>query len=46
MKERCYNPKCREYRFYGARGIEMCEEWLNDFKSFYDWSLKMVIKII
>lgn len=40
MKERCYNPKCREYRFYGARGVEMCKEWLNDFKSFYDWSLK------
>ena len=24
---------------YGKRGVRMCEEWLNDFKSFYDWAI-------
>ena len=39
MKSRCYNPKKKSYFDYGARGIKICDEWLNDVKSFYDWSL-------
>jgi hypothetical protein len=27
MKRRCENPKAREYRWYGAKGIKVCEEW-------------------
>lgn len=38
MKQRCTNPNCREYKNYGARGIEICEEW-NDSKNFIDWAL-------
>lgn len=40
IKKRCYNKKCHNYKNYGARGIIMCDEWLNDFMKFYDWSLK------
>lgn len=40
IKGRCYNPNNHKYKDYGGRGITMCDEWLNDFKSFYDWSLK------
>ena len=29
MKTRCYNTKCRQYKWYGARGIRVCQEWLN-----------------
>ena len=29
MKQRCYNPKHDHYKFYGARGITICDEWLN-----------------
>lgn len=29
MKARCYNPKNKEYKNYGARGITVCDEWLN-----------------
>lgn len=36
--QRCYNPKCSSYNLYGERGIKVCEEWLNSFQSFYDWS--------
>lgn len=29
MLERCYNPKCAMFYRYGARGITVCEEWLD-----------------
>lgn len=38
MKERCYNEKNNSYKDYGGRGIKICEDWLNDFAKFYDWS--------
>ena len=39
MKTRCYNPNCPEYKDYGGRGIEICNEWKDNFKNFLDWSL-------
>lgn len=39
MKQRCYYSKHKDYHNYGGRGITVCEEWKNDFKSFYDWSI-------
>ena len=39
MKSRCYNVNVYAYQYYGARGIEVCDEWLHDFKAFYDWSM-------
>ena len=38
MKKRCNNPKCNNFKYYGARGISVCEEWQNDFISFYHWA--------
>ena len=35
MKERCFNPNSKDYKYYGARGIVVCDEWANDFMSFY-----------
>lgn len=34
MKRRCYSKNYRSYRFYGAKGIEVCKRWLADFKNF------------
>lgn len=34
IKERCFSTKCKEYRFYGGRGITMCPSWVNSFQSF------------
>ena len=39
MKTRCYNPNSESYKYYGARGVEICSEWLNDFLAFKEWSL-------
>lgn len=38
IKQRCLNPNCIAYKNYGGRGITVCDEWLNDFKAFYDWA--------
>lgn len=39
MKTRCHNPNYKQFDNYMGRGIGICEEWDNDFKSFYDWSV-------
>ena len=36
MKTRCYNPNYQYYEHYGARGIEVADEWINDFRAFYN----------
>lgn len=36
---RCYNPNDKSYRWYGAKGIKVCHEWLQDRLSFEDWAL-------
>lgn len=35
MKNRCTNPKKKDYKYYGGRGITVCEEWKNSFENFY-----------
>lgn len=40
MKARCYNENACKYPRYGGRGIVICDEWLNDFMSFYNWSME------
>lgn len=39
MKERCYNRLYPKYKDYGARSVKICDEWLNDFMSFYNWAM-------
>jgi hypothetical protein len=34
MKQRCTNPNDKAWRWYGGRGITVCEEWANDFQAF------------
>lgn len=38
MKERCDNPNAHNYKWYGANGVSVCDEW-NDFEPFYDWAI-------
>ena len=39
MIERCTNPNHNKYKHYGARGISMCQEWLDSPQAFVDWAL-------
>lgn len=39
MKTRCYCVNSTAYKYYGGRGITICDEWLHDFKAFYDWAM-------
>ena len=39
IKARCYNKNNKQYKYYGARGIIVCDEWTNDFVSFYNWAM-------
>jgi len=36
IKERCFNPNCGSYAEYGARGITMADEWVNDYGKFLE----------
>lgn len=39
MKKRCYNQNCNSYKYYGAEGKAVCDEWKDSFQAFYDWSM-------
>ena len=39
MLERCRNKNRRDYKNYGGRGIRVCDEWKNNFMSFYNWAI-------
>jgi hypothetical protein len=37
MRQRCYNPNSHIWRYYGGRGIKVCDRWLGEFgfRNFY-----------
>lgn len=39
MIQRCTDPKHKHYQRYGGRGISVCNEWKNDFQTFYEWAI-------
>lgn len=39
-RRRCHLASDSSYKRYGGRGITMCSEWLNDFRSFEFWALE------
>ena len=40
IKQRCRNPKSVNYQKYGAKGVDMCDSWFNDYRAFASWALK------
>ena len=38
VKNRCYNSKNTSYKYYGDKGVKVCEDWLK-FENFRDWAL-------
>ena len=39
IKQRCYNANRSNFKYYGGRGITMCNEWRNSSQAFYDWAM-------
>lgn len=39
MKTRCYKETSHMYKNYGARDITVCQEWLDSYENFYEWSI-------
>ena len=36
MVNRCHNPNNSSYKYYGARGIHVCDSWRGSFWQFYE----------
>ena len=36
IRNRCYNPNASKFRWYGGRGISVCQRWRDSFKAFYE----------
>lgn len=36
MKARCSNPNQKSYKYYGGRGIKVCQRWLDSFENFLE----------
>jgi len=34
MRRRCTDPKFSYYKYYGGRGIKVCDRWFNSFENF------------
>jgi hypothetical protein len=39
IKRRCYNDTVNNYKHYGAKKIDICDEWLNDTNEFIKWAM-------
>lgn len=39
IRNRCCNPHSNNYYKYGAKGITICKEWLENFNNFYNWAI-------
>lgn len=40
ITRRCYDPHDRAYCWYGAKGIRICDEWIDNPKEFETWALR------
>jgi hypothetical protein len=41
MRHRCRNRNYRDYKYYGAIGIDVCEEWYDDFWAYADYMMSL-----
>ncbi|MFZ4302697.1 hypothetical protein ACOZE3_32905 [Streptomyces cinereoruber] len=39
IKDRCGRPAHPSWHRYGGRGVNVCEQWRNDFQAFRGWAL-------
>lgn len=39
LKQRCRNPQTINYKYYGGKGVSVCDEWVDSFNNFYQWAI-------
>lgn len=39
MLDRCRNSKFPSWKYYGGRGIQVCDEWASSYEAFKEWAL-------
>ena len=39
MKTRCTNLNYDKYKWYGGKGISICDEWMNSYDVFEEWAM-------
>lgn len=40
MHTRCLNKNSIPYKYYGGRGITICDLWAQNFEAFYTWAIE------
>ena len=40
MKSRCFSKNNPNFNHYGGRGITICQEWIDNFRSFEKWAIE------
>ena len=38
MKKRCENSNHKDYKWYGAKGVSVCDDW-HDYRVFKEWAI-------
>ena len=38
MRDRCNNPRCKDYKYYGGKGVHVSPEW-DEFLDFKRWAI-------
>lgn len=41
IKSRCFNKNNKRYKYYGGKGVTLCDEWINDPALFVDHMLSL-----
>lgn len=39
MRNRCNNPNCDVYKYYGGSNVRVCNEWNESYEAFERWAL-------
>lgn len=40
MRKRCQNPNDNVYKYYGGKGVRVCDEWDKSFETFQTWAMQ------
>lgn len=39
IRQSCYDSNFPQFKYNGARGLKVCDEWINDYEAFAEWSI-------